>query len=410
MRRPPLSLLLIAASCAEPASEPDTDATEQGLSASVKRARLELIRDAAAEMGVYNAALFGGIAMSETALAHCWSEAPYACMGPASSSCGGEPIIAGSADGPCRDEQGGLGMFQFDAGTYAQTLATYGSSVLTVEGNTAQAVAFVVDKVILEIDGVTDWRSAVAWINQVPLRAGHPVMQRWARLLACRYNGCCAGSTLCTTRANRYRDHALELHAAYGAEFWRTAARCRAIPAGGIIEPRSACYVAGGDPRHWRRDEAGHGGEREWTSSTAARASRNFGQWLVRPARAGTYRIEVHVTGGAAKAATYEIAHAGGVDRIDVDQSAADGWVVLGELAFAAAAGGPEQYVLLADNTGTPDQKLVFDALRVTALDTAGDGSDDDGCATSAPAGGVAVAGLVLVVLGLWRRRHRTAA
>src|SRR3989475_4893309 len=39
-----------------------------------------------------------------------------------------------------------LGMFQFDTGTYAQTLAAYGDGILTVEGNTAQAVAFVVDK------------------------------------------------------------------------------------------------------------------------------------------------------------------------------------------------------------------------------------------------------------------------
>ena len=34
----------------------------------------------------------------------------------------GGPIIAGGADGPCADMQGGLGMFQFDAGTYQQTV------------------------------------------------------------------------------------------------------------------------------------------------------------------------------------------------------------------------------------------------------------------------------------------------
>ena len=112
--------LLLVAACAE--SPLATDTSE--ITAAVRRERYGLIRDSAAEMGLYNAALMAGIATSETALAHCQSEATYACMGPASPSCGGGPIIAGAADGPCADMQGGLGMFQFDAGTYAQTLAT----------------------------------------------------------------------------------------------------------------------------------------------------------------------------------------------------------------------------------------------------------------------------------------------
>ena len=166
--------------------EPTTTGVEQTVSAEVKQERSALIRDAAAEMGIYNAALFGGIAVSETNLAHCWSEATYACMGPASSSCGGEPIIAGSADGPCSDQQGGLGMFQFDSGTYAQTLDTYGPTILTVEGNTAQAVAFVVERVKQDVDGVTDWMTAAAWINSIPMSAGEPLAQEWGRLMACR--------------------------------------------------------------------------------------------------------------------------------------------------------------------------------------------------------------------------------
>src|SRR4051812_18339508 len=154
--------------------------------------RYTLIRDSAFQMGVYNASLLAGIAISETGLAHCQSEATYACQGPASSSCGGGPIIAGSADGPCSQMQGGLGMFQFDAGTYAQTVSAYGPDILTIEGNSAQAVNFVVNKVIQDIPNTNDWLGAMTWMNGVPLVAGEPVMEQWAGLLACRYNGCCS--------------------------------------------------------------------------------------------------------------------------------------------------------------------------------------------------------------------------
>ena len=77
-------------------------------------------------VGPDNAALLAGIGEVETNFAHCWSEATWACQGPASASCGGGPVIAGASDGPCSAQQGGLGMFQFDSGTFSQTLATYG--------------------------------------------------------------------------------------------------------------------------------------------------------------------------------------------------------------------------------------------------------------------------------------------
>jgi hypothetical protein len=145
--------------------------TGGGLSATTRHDRLALIRDTAAQMDLYNAALLDGIAMSKTNLTHCWSETTYACKEPDSPSCGG-PIIAGSADGPCAAMQGGLGMFQFDAGTWADTVALYGDAILTVSGNTAQAVSFVVDQVTLDVPGVTGWLAAVDWMNHVPLVAG----------------------------------------------------------------------------------------------------------------------------------------------------------------------------------------------------------------------------------------------
>ncbi|HEY4058965.1 MAG TPA: hypothetical protein VGM39_20260, partial [Kofleriaceae bacterium] len=103
-----LALLVCVAACAVPST---SDVEQYSVSAQVKEERAGLIRDTAAQMGLYNAALLGGIATSETNFAHCWSEAQFACMGPASPSCNGGPIIAGAADGPCADMQGGLGMF-----------------------------------------------------------------------------------------------------------------------------------------------------------------------------------------------------------------------------------------------------------------------------------------------------------
>jgi hypothetical protein len=375
-----------------------TDTVEQpAVTPDVKRERAGLIRDSAAEMGVHNAALLGGIAVSETTLAHCWVEAQFACMGPDSPSCGG-PIIAGSADGPCSAEQGGLGMFQFDAGTYADTLATYTDAVLTVEGNTAQAVAFVVDKVILDIAGITDWRSAVAWMNSVPLVAGDPLTEEWASLIACRYNGCCSGSALCNERAAGYRDNAIDLHAEFGAEFWRTADRCAALPADGIIDQRTECYLAGGEPRFWRREATGFGDDHEWTNTIAGEAPSNFAQWLLRPERATAYRLEVYVQGGEATA-TYEILHAGRTSTVTVEQAGVDGFAVLGDFELT---GDGTEYVLVGDNTGTADQRLVVDALRVTALDGSGPG-DGGGCS----AGRSSIGGLLLLMLAVLSQRRR---
>lgn len=205
--------LLAASACGG-----DPEATP-GVSAA-RRARLEVIRDVAGERGLTNGPLLAGIAESETHVAHCWSDATYACQGPDSPSCDG-PVIAGSADGPCSAMAGGLGMFQFDAGTWSETRARYGDAILTIEGNTAQAVSFVIAQVIREVPGVTDDAAAIDWMNSVPLVADDPVMAQWAQLLACRYNGCCAASALCTERANGYRDHAIELDHALGAAFWR---------------------------------------------------------------------------------------------------------------------------------------------------------------------------------------------
>ena len=362
------AVFVVCAACVEPALETDT----QGITTDVRHERFGLIRDSAAQMGMHNAALLAGIAISETNLAHCQSEATYACKGPASSSCGGGPIIAGAADGPCTLMQGGLGMFQFDAGTYDQTLAAYGDSILTIEGNTAQAVNFVVVRAIMDIAGATDWMTAMAWLDSIPMTASEPLMMQWASFIVCRYNGCCTTSSTCTTRANGYRDNAITAYNEMGADFWRTADRCTKVPDDGVIDQRSDCYLAAGDPHYWRVDASGYNGL-EWTGTTSNMAPANFARWILKGA--GTYHLEVHLDGGQfgqSKQAKYEIHHAGMVDTVVVDQSAANGWFALGDFELA---GEGDEYVMLGDNTGEPsatNTKLLFDAIRAQSLDQGG--------------------------------------
>ncbi len=338
---------------------------KHGVSIATKHERFALIRDVAARMGVYNASLLAGIAMSETNLAHCQTEAPYACPGPPSSSCNNGPVIAGAADGPCSAMQGGLGMFQFDAGTYADTLAQYGPSVLTLEGNAEQAVAFVLDKIASDVPGAQDWFGAAAWLNNVPLAKGQPAMEQWAELLACRYNGCCTHSSTCQTRAESYRDNALAAYNEMGAAFWRTATRCMQLPADGVIDTRSTCYIAAGDPRHRRRDLAGYAGAVESADASADAVPAELAQWTIKVAP-GRYRVDVHLDGavGRAKQARYEVAHAGKLDTVTVDQTSAVGFVALGAFDFA---GSGDEHVVLGDNTGESHVRIAFDAVRIAA-------------------------------------------
>src|SRR5439155_456410 len=134
---------LLAAGCIVGAEEPAPPAPPRPqISSAAKVARYTVIRDAATARGIGNAFLLAGIANDETNLAMCWSEATWACQGPGSPDCGGGPVIAGAADGPCSAEQGGLGMFQFDAGTYADTIAKYSGDVLTVAGQTSHAIDY----------------------------------------------------------------------------------------------------------------------------------------------------------------------------------------------------------------------------------------------------------------------------
>jgi MYXO-CTERM domain-containing protein len=222
-------------------------------------------------------------------------------------------------------------------------------------------------------------------------------MNQWAALLACRYNGCCSTSSLCTSRANGYRDNALVAYADMGADFWR-AVGCTALPADGVIAPRSSCYIAGGDPRYWRHESP------EWTATTAEATAENFGEWIIKVPTAGRYHVDVDLEGGESKQAAYVIAHAGVTETVIVDQTSATGFVSLGAFDFT---GTGDEHVLLGDNTGEDGVQLAFTSIRVESVDAPPPPTVDSGCGCQTGGGGAAAGGFAFVVLTVVGRRRR---
>ena len=220
------------------------------LTSAQRKTRAELIRDTAAQKGMTNAALLAGIGEIETNFAHCWSEATWACKGPNSTSCGGGPVIAGAADGPCSAEQGGLGMFQFDSGTFSQTIATYGPNIVTMQGNVDAVIPFLVTRAIQSVDGVNTPAEALAWMNSITIKDGDAQYEKWLYFVAWRYNGCMG----CTTQINKYRSGTNKLRDEFGPDFWKMPqeATCEPIPtAGRTIEETDGCFAKKGTSTSW---------------------------------------------------------------------------------------------------------------------------------------------------------------
>ena len=108
-------------------SEKRIGVVASALTKETKTQRAETIRDAAARAGWTNGVLLAGMAQVSTGMAHCWEEATWACKGPTSESCGGQPTVAGNMDGACGKKRGGLGMFLFDSGTQSGDRLAIGS-------------------------------------------------------------------------------------------------------------------------------------------------------------------------------------------------------------------------------------------------------------------------------------------
>ena len=224
----PLVAVIVGACAAPPADEESFESSAEDLSTSTRVARYARIRDAAAARGVANAYLLAGIAYTETTLAHCWSEATWACQGPSSPDCGGGPVIAGGFDGPCSAQQGGLGMFQFDAGTFQQTLNAYGHGVLTIEGQTSAAIDFVVNMVknsAYTTDAETP-EKARAWLNRFDPNNG-ALRDQWVKTVLRYYNGCQPSWQCWGARYPTYNDGLSRVLAdTQGTGFWRAGTTC----------------------------------------------------------------------------------------------------------------------------------------------------------------------------------------
>jgi len=223
MSRRSVVVLFVVGGClvgGDPIDEPDT--VVAAVAPATKATRYAQIRDRARAAGIDNAFLLAGIANDETGLAMCWSEATWACQGPPSPDCGGGPVIAGSADGPCSTHQGGLGMFQFDAGTFDDTLQRYGTDVLTVAGQTTHAIDYAVWMVEVSAyttNAETDDK-ARAWINRFD-PANPTLRDQWIKTVVRYYNGCQPGWSCWNARYQTYSDgYRLAIDEPGGLAFW----------------------------------------------------------------------------------------------------------------------------------------------------------------------------------------------
>jgi hypothetical protein len=145
---------------------------------------------------------------------------------PKSQSCKGHSVTIGNADGTC--SQGGMGVFQIDAGTQEQTVAKYGSKVVEVEGNTELAIDHVLndlwncsDTPDFGKDENTAKQKAIAWMNGV--KRGTADYDKWFQCVAKHYNGCVAPGCAQNTRANQYKTDTEALVSEFGVGYWTPA-------------------------------------------------------------------------------------------------------------------------------------------------------------------------------------------
>lgn len=259
--------LIFSSACGEDIVE--TGELRSSVTGALRDSRLRTIRDRAATRGLSNGLLLAGIADAETNLAHCYSEATYHCPGPYSAECGGA-VLAGSGDGACNLLQGGLGFFQFDAGTHSQTLAREGNRILTVQGSTDAAVDFVVAMVrsSIYISGVSTQADALAWMNAV--RVDGPRWSAWIDTVTHYYNGCPRATCgVYTDRYRKYDGFTRSLLSEKGSTFWyggSSGPRCdNNVPLNGTAcaaqnEAREFLCVAPGTANQWQ-ERACPGGE-----------------------------------------------------------------------------------------------------------------------------------------------------
>jgi hypothetical protein len=184
---------------------------------------------------------------------------------------------------------------------------------------------------------------------------------------------------------------------------------CQVIDEGAstIVDDGGTCFTAGGDPMYIRQANAGYGSSLQWTHATDSASAANYGEWQLHFARAGRYRVEAFTPApyNGSHQAVYQVRHGDEMTPATVDQSAVDGWNLVGDFDFVE--GGHGQSIRVDDNTGEPETSetmVVFDALRFTLLTDAPSQPLDEepgGCA----AGATPTAWLLVSLLALRRRR-----
>lgn len=210
-----------------------------------KQPRYSAIKAAARARGMRNAYLLAGIANARTGLAQCWSEATWTCQGPASADCSNGPVIADPTAGSCGAQQGGLGMFQFDSGTYAQTVAHYGNDVLTIDGQVGHAIDDLLAVLTLSAytaNTDTD-QKASAWLNSFD-PSDATLRDQWISTVVRYVDGCQPGAACWTARYQAYQTaYTAALGEPGGTAFWATnGTSCQSSPAAiGDIEAK---YIA----------------------------------------------------------------------------------------------------------------------------------------------------------------------
>ena len=148
--------------------------------------------------------------------------------------------------------------------------------------------------------------------------------------------------------------------------------RCEPIPPEGrTVEESELCFERWGPATGYRGvDGEGSGGSLLWTYAVDT-DSKDYAYWHFDFDEAGRYRLEVSTPApyDQTRSAPYVVRHAGMEEPMPFNQSAADGWQVLGEYAFEA---GGDQWLKIGDGTGEPSAdhvQIVMDGVRLTRLD-----------------------------------------
>jgi hypothetical protein len=123
-------------------------------------------------------------------------------------------------------------MFQFDAGTYTDTLNKYGQDVLTIAGQTSDAIDYATWMVKISVyttDAETDAK-ARAWINRFdPNNAA--LRDQWIKTVVRYYNGCQPSWSCWGPRYQTYSEgYQLAIDEPGGLGFWNRGTRCGSSP------------------------------------------------------------------------------------------------------------------------------------------------------------------------------------